>query len=141
LYDNLTNYSNIRGLKTHCIQRPKNETIKEGGRKERRRGVVQLHVIDVIELFPKKTLLANMSSKIPPLLEPYLALPPEASLILLTSVLGASSNWLVLRFLHSALLSQDAEANLSPESDTKVVLVSFMRDLAFWKENGKRLVG
>jgi len=82
-----------------------------------------------------------MSSKIPPLLEPYLALPPEASLILLTSVLGASSNWLVLRFLHSALLSQDAEANLSPESDTKVVLVSFMRDLAFWKENGKRLVG
>ncbi|TVY71220.1 hypothetical protein LSUE1_G007580 [Lachnellula suecica] len=73
-----------------------------------------------------------MSSKIPPLLEPYLALPPEASLVLLTSVLGASTNWLVLRFLHSALASPEDE-------DTKVVFVSFMRDLAFWKEGSKRL--
>ncbi|TVY30346.1 Elongator complex protein [Lachnellula hyalina] len=73
-----------------------------------------------------------MASKVPPLLEPYLALPPEASLILLTSVLGASTNWLVLRFLHSALASPGDE-------DTKVVFVSFMRDLAFWKEGAKRL--
>jgi elongator complex protein 6 len=27
------------------------------------------------------------------------------------------------------------------EDDTKLVLVSFMRDYAFWKENAKRLVG
>ncbi|TVY40437.1 hypothetical protein LOCC1_G004233 [Lachnellula occidentalis] len=73
-----------------------------------------------------------MASKIPPLLEPYLALPPEASLILLTSVLGASTNWLVLRLLHSALASPGDE-------DTKVVFVSFMRDLAFWKDGAKRL--
>jgi hypothetical protein len=78
-----------------------------------------------------------MSSQIPPLLEPYLALPPEASLILLTSVLGASSNWLVLRFLHSALIGPEA----LPENDTKVLFVSFMRDFAFWKENARRLVG
>src|SRR6266536_2515722 len=78
-----------------------------------------------------------MSSRIPPLLEPYLALPPEASLILLTSVLGASSNWLILRFLHSALNGSGA----APGDGTKVLLVSFMRDLAFWKENGRRLVG
>jgi elongator complex protein 6 len=74
-----------------------------------------------------------MASKIPPLLEPYLALPSEASLILLTSVLGASTNWLLLRFLHSALAIPEDE-------DTKVVFVSFMRDLAFWKDVAKRLV-
>ena len=78
-----------------------------------------------------------MSTRIPSLLEPYLSLPPEASLILLTSVLGASSNWLVIRFIYSALQDQDA----SPEQgDTKVLLVSFMRDLNFWKENARRLV-
>lgn len=82
-----------------------------------------------------------MSSKIPPLLEPYLALPPEASLILLTSVLGASTNWLVLRFLHGTLLNGDASIVDGSEDDTKIVLVSFMRDFAFWKENAKRLVG
>jgi elongator complex protein 6 len=81
-----------------------------------------------------------MTSRIPPLLEPYLSLPPEASLILLTSVLGASSNWLVLRFLHSVLLKQDANLELSSEYDTKVLLVSFTRDFAFWKELGRRSV-
>ncbi|CZS91944.1 uncharacterized protein RAG0_02505 [Rhynchosporium agropyri] len=80
-----------------------------------------------------------MSTRIPPLLEPYLALPPEASLVLLTSVLGASSNWLVLRFLHSALVSSDASFEVIPEDGPKVLLVSFMRDLAFWKENARRL--
>jgi elongator complex protein 6 len=83
-----------------------------------------------------------MASRIPPLLEPYLSLPPEASLILLTSVLGASSNWLVLRFLHRALVDQDgAPEELSPRGGRKVVLMSFMRDLSFWKENARRLVG
>ncbi|CAG8972099.1 hypothetical protein HYALB_00011231 [Hymenoscyphus albidus] len=80
-----------------------------------------------------------MSSRIPHLLEPYLSLPPEASLVLLTSVLGASTNWLVLRFLHSALINNDASSDLPPDEQTKVVLVSFMRDFAFWKENAKRL--
>jgi elongator complex protein 6 len=81
-----------------------------------------------------------MTSRIPPLLEPYLALPSEASLILITSVLGASSNWLVLRFLYSALLEQDPAPEFSSGEDTKVLLVSFMRDLEFWKENARRLV-
>ncbi|KUJ14391.1 uncharacterized protein LY89DRAFT_137598 [Mollisia scopiformis] len=78
-----------------------------------------------------------MSSRIPPLLEPYLALPPEASLVLLTSVLGASTNWLVLRFLHSAL--SEVSSGVSPEDEPKVLLVSFMLDLAFWRENARRL--
>ncbi|PBP28550.1 hypothetical protein BUE80_DR000559 [Diplocarpon rosae] len=82
-----------------------------------------------------------MSPRIPPLLEPYLILPSEASLILLTSVLGASSNWLVLRFLHSALIGSDvtSEGDIDPENEPKVLLVSFMRDLAFWRENARRL--
>ncbi|PVH73353.1 hypothetical protein DL98DRAFT_469422 [Cadophora sp. DSE1049] len=80
-----------------------------------------------------------MSSRIPPLLEPYLALPPEASLVLLTSVLGASSNWLVLRFLHSALIGSEVSLEVASEDEPKVLLVSFMRDWAFWKENARRL--
>lgn len=81
-----------------------------------------------------------MSSRIPPLLGPYLALPPEASLILLTNVLGASSNWLILRFLHSALIDSDVLPETPREGKAKVVLVSFMRDLVFWRESSKRLV-
>lgn len=76
------------------------------------------------------------TTKIPPLLEPYLSLPPEASLILLTSVLGASSNWLVLRHLYSYLRSSSGERG----ADVGVVLVSFMRDRAFWREGAGRLV-
>ncbi|KAH8601666.1 hypothetical protein B0O99DRAFT_680792 [Bisporella sp. PMI_857] len=75
-----------------------------------------------------------MSSRIPPLIEPYLPLP-TASLTLITSVLGASSNWLLLRFLYNALLYPNDPA----QEDTKVLLLSFMRDLAFWKENARRL--
>lgn len=84
---------------------------------------------------------SKMSSRIPPLLEPYLTLPSEASLILLTSVLGASSNWLVLRFLHSALIGSDVVSDAGLEDKPKVLLVSFMRDAAFWKENAKKVVG
>ena len=75
-----------------------------------------------------------MSSRIPSLLEPYLALPSEASLTLLTSVLGASSNWLVLRCLYSYLRSSEGN------EDVGVVLVSFMRDGAFWREGCGKLV-
>jgi elongator complex protein 6 len=74
-------------------------------------------------------------SKIPPLLFPYLSLPPESSLILLTNILGASTNWLVLRYLYSFLIP-----SVSDNEKTNVVFVSFMRDLAFWREGGKRLV-
>lgn len=81
-----------------------------------------------------------MSLRIPPLLEPYISLPPEASLILLTSVLGASSNWLVLRFLYSTLQSQNASSEPPLLGEKKVLLVSFIRDLGFWKDNGRRLV-
>lgn len=80
-----------------------------------------------------------MSSKVPALLEPYLGLPEEASLIVLTNVMGATTNWLVLRYLYSILQGRSAGAD-DAETNSGVVLVSFMRDLAFWKEGASRLV-
>lgn len=67
-------------------------------------------------------------NRTPSLLEPYLALPPEQSLILLTSTLGCSANWLTARFATTAL----------QQEDTSVLLVSWMRDLSFWKDELRR---
>jgi elongator complex protein 6 len=72
----------------------------------------------------------------------------EDRLTLLTSVLGASTNWLVLRFLQSflhhggskkATAVGDEDAPLG-QDDVSVVLVSFLRDMAFWKDSAKKLV-
>jgi elongator complex protein 6 len=85
-----------------------------------------------------------MASRVPPLLEPYLRLPPETSLIVLTSVLGASTNWLVQRYLCS-LLATSGRSTTAPaagddghDESTAVVLVSFLRDYAFWKDSAGR---
>ncbi|KAG6367212.1 hypothetical protein INS49_001397 [Diaporthe citri] len=88
-----------------------------------------------------------MASQIPPLLESYLALPPETSQIVLAGILGASTNWLALRYLYSLLRSANAAAPQrngggdadGAGEDVKVLLVSFMRDHAFWKEGAGRL--
>ncbi|KZF20473.1 hypothetical protein L228DRAFT_250173 [Xylona heveae TC161] len=82
-----------------------------------------------------------MSSRtIPPLLEPYTRLPPSTSLTLLTSVLSASTNWLVLRYLYAALASAGQQQDeASAESDVAVVLVSFLRDGEFWREGARRM--
>ena len=86
-------------------------------------------------------------SRIPPLLATYLSPPPESSLILLTSVLGASTNWLVLRFLCAALAGGKPgrpagaeELGRVTDGEVKVVLVSFLRDWEFWEDGGKRVV-
>lgn len=86
-----------------------------------------------------------MASQIPPLLESYLSLPPETSQIVLTGILGANTNWLVLRSLYSLLRParpQTRRDGTTPtgEEDVKVLLVSFMRDYAFWKDGAGRLV-
>ncbi|KAJ8125560.1 hypothetical protein O1611_g8080 [Lasiodiplodia mahajangana] len=94
-----------------------------------------------------------MALRTPPLLEPYLRLPHEASLILLTGVLGSSTNWLVHRYLYSLLASQSSSPHslsrqneLSENIDVEpqqqhisVVFVSFLRDYAFWKDGSRRL--
>ncbi|KAM0718303.1 hypothetical protein Q7P37_006635 [Cladosporium fusiforme] len=72
-------------------------------------------------------------NRTPSTLEPYLALPPEHSLVLLTNTLGCSANWLTSRIAASGL--SDASTNIS------VVLVSWMRDLAFWKDELRRAAG
>ncbi|KAI8632663.1 hypothetical protein F5Y19DRAFT_471833 [Xylariaceae sp. FL1651] len=91
-----------------------------------------------------------MASRAPPLLEPYLRLPHETSLILLSGVLGTSTNWLVHRYLYSLLASSSShslsrqdelvETTISLDTHrTSVVLVSFLRDYAFWKDGSRRL--
>jgi elongator complex protein 6 len=92
-----------------------------------------------------------MASRSPPLLEPYLRLPHETSLILLSGVLGSSTNWLVHRYLYSLLSSSSYHPHPYPRDDestnteplryttTSVVLVSFLRDYPFWKDGSKRL--
>lgn len=122
------------------------------------------------------------SRTIPPLLEPYLAIEPPQSQILLTGLLGANTNWLLLRYLYTLLKSKSqqqqqaqptrpqqhqpqgqrrvglripvaAEPGLEPPApaqngggandeegeSVRVLLVSFLRDFAFWKESAGRL--
>ena len=91
-------------------------------------------------------------SRIPPLLQPYTRLPTKDSLTLLTGVLGASTNWLVIRFLCGALSSAHATkddgdgvgrlgdefSGASEEGESAVVLVSWMRDWEFWRAEGRK---
>jgi len=82
---------------------------------------------------------------LPPLLTPYLSTQPESSLTLISSILGATSNWLVLRFLYASLsTSPNFNSSLGLEDrrngPKKVVLVSFLRGWEFWKAEAKRLV-
>jgi elongator complex protein 6 len=82
---------------------------------------------------------------LPPLLAPYVSTLPESSLTLASSILGATSNWLVLRFLHAALSSPGPNAAFGADElqsgiKKKVVLVSFLRSYDFWKTEAKRLV-
>lgn len=70
--------------------------------------------------------------KIPPLPAPLLGLPPAAGLVLLTGVLGASANWLLLRWACALLLRRDG--------DVAVVLVSFMRGGGFWRDAAAKMV-
>ncbi|OTB07295.1 hypothetical protein M426DRAFT_317980 [Hypoxylon sp. CI-4A] len=85
-----------------------------------------------------------MATRIPPLLDPYLGPPPETSLVLLSGVLGSTTNWLVLRYLYSLLsASSDSVAKDDLDSpnkdDTSVVLISFLRDSAFWRDGAGKL--
>ncbi|KXG46093.1 uncharacterized protein PGRI_049490 [Penicillium griseofulvum] len=81
---------------------------------------------------------------LPPLLASYVSNLPVSSLTLVSSILGATSNWLVLRFLHAALSSPSPNAAFGSDElnngiKKKVVLVSFMRSYEFWRTEAKRL--
>ncbi|PHH64063.1 hypothetical protein CDD81_5056 [Ophiocordyceps australis] len=80
--------------------------------------------------------------RIPPLLEPYLAPLPRGALVLLTSVLGARANWLVVRFIYALLRRHvDDEGQRQGDHDETpgVVLLSFMRDEAFWHDAASKM--
>ncbi|KAI5291100.1 hypothetical protein KEM54_006323 [Ascosphaera aggregata] len=87
-----------------------------------------------------------------PLLLPYTAPQPVGSLTVCTSVIGATSSWLVLRLICDTLYGSDSGLSselregrsLLSSSGTrnqtkKVVLVSFLRSLEFWKTEAKRM--
>lgn len=79
------------------------------------------------------------SSRIPPLLQPCVRLPKDESILLLTSTLGATANWLIIRFLCDALSSttttqQDGEG----AEGANVILVSWMREYEFWKAEARK---
>ena len=84
---------------------------------------------------------------IPPILSQYLSTPSDGSLVLLTGTLGATTNWLVLRFVAASLKRERiirAKDGLDVQSkdagDVKVILVSWLRDAKFWKDGGRKLV-
>lgn len=82
---------------------------------------------------------------LPPLLTPYVSSLPQSSLTLLSSVLGATGNWLVLRYLYAALSASSANTTFGADGvdngkKRKVVLVSFLRSWEFWRSEAKRLV-
>lgn len=76
---------------------------------------------------------------IPPLLSQYISHIPSSSLTLLTSTLAATTNWLVLRFIHAALKPAALDEPDHVSADTKVILVSWLRNGNFWKDGGKKL--
>jgi len=84
------------------------------------------------------------TERIPLPLSSYLRLPPEASLTLVTSTVNTTANWVLLRYLY-AVLGNDARTgssrlNGSKYGDVGVVLVSWMRDLAFWRTEARKAV-
>lgn len=79
------------------------------------------------------------SSRVPPLLQPFVRLPEDGSIVLLTSTLGASANWLLVRFLCDALGSHPAQEGEEEAAGRKnVILVSWMRDYEFWKQEARK---
>ena len=95
-----------------------------------------------------------MTSRLPPVLLPYLEQYNSGFFTLITSVLGASSNWLLLRLIYAALgtkglagsrrLVPDSDATsvreeaTDPNDTCSVILVSWLRDCDFWRSEAKR---
>lgn len=80
------------------------------------------------------------STRIPPLLQSCVHVPRDDSLVLVTSTLGASANWLLVRFLCDALSAANASDG-SGDDGHNVVLVSWMREFEFWKQEARKGAG
>lgn len=83
----------------------------------------------------------NTSERIPPLLVSYIALPYPSSLGLVTSTVSTTANWVLLRYIYAALGGHAQNfVDGSEAGDVGVVFVSWMRDLSFWKTEGRKAV-
>lgn len=80
----------------------------------------------------------SIRNRIPQSLDAYLRLPPELSLLLITGTLGCSPNWLTSRVVGSIINGQQDSASVDDVEPTAVVLVSWMRDAAYWKSELRR---
>ncbi len=85
-------------------------------------------------------------SVVPPLLLPFLTAPGAKTLTLVTSTLSTTSSWLVLRYVYVAVIRNNltlpkSEVNLEErQGENSVVLVSWLRDEAWWKDSARKLV-
>jgi hypothetical protein len=95
-----------------------------------------------------KLFFLAMPTPIPPILSPYLSAASPGSLLLITSVLSAPANWLVVRSISTAL-HVDQARNARPSenisgarasSGRRVILLSILRPLSLWAETGKKAV-
>jgi elongator complex protein 6 len=80
---------------------------------------------------------------IPESLRSYVENPQLNGLILLTSVLNASNNWLILRYLHSLLPGTGVRGPaLSEYQDNYnvVIFLSLLRSWDFWEECSRKIV-
>ncbi|KAF2857015.1 hypothetical protein T440DRAFT_550303 [Plenodomus tracheiphilus IPT5] len=77
----------------------------------------------------------------PPLLESCIHLPRDDALLLITSTLGASANWLLVRYLSDALSTSNATYGGDGAEGHNVVLVSWMREYDFWKHEARKGAG
>jgi elongator complex protein 6 len=82
----------------------------------------------------------------PLVLESYLQVPREsATLVVLTSTLGCTVNWLISHFIGVALQdankpTQEDDTTANGQESCAVLLVSWLRDLAVWKQELKRAI-
>jgi hypothetical protein len=93
-----------------------------------------------------------MPYSVPPTLSPYVTPAPQGSLTLVTSVLDAVSNWLLLRYVHAALKDNAVDNTHGggdvPASDIgnhlqenfNVIFVSVLRGFEQWREMGRKVV-
>jgi hypothetical protein len=87
-----------------------------------------------------------MPTPTPEVLLPYISNGVAGSLLLITSVLNAPANWLVVRCILAALQG-DQHARPFGQNETtrisiprKVVVFSFLRPMSLWVEIGKKAV-
>ncbi|KJX94047.1 hypothetical protein TI39_contig4222g00001 [Zymoseptoria brevis] len=74
---------------------------------------------------------------LPSALEPYLHSASDGSLNLLTGTLGSTVSWLTNRYIANAFRPDRDE----DRTESAVVLVSWMRDASFWKNEMRRATG